>query len=83
MVMCVLNRLRSKMELMVREVFYMVISVLNRLERSFCLPSGIDVNPTKPPLAWAKSGSCGYLFLKIELIPNGELEHAVVPVAPP
>lgn len=44
---------------------------------------GIDVNPTKPPLVWAKSGSCGYLFLKIELIPNGELEHAVVPVAPP
>jgi len=44
---------------------------------------GTVVSPTKPPLAWAKSGSCGYLFLKIELIPNGELEHAVVPVAPP
>lgn len=81
--MCVLNRPRSKMELMVREVFYKVISVLNRPERSFCLPSGIAVSPTKPPLAWAKSGSCGYLFLKIELIPNGELEHAVVPVTPP
>ena len=49
--MCVLNRPRSKMELMVREVFYKVICVLNRPERSFCLPSGIDVNPTKPPLA--------------------------------
>ena len=49
--MCVLNRPRSKMELMVREVFYKVISVLNRPERSFCLPSGIDVSPTKPPLA--------------------------------
>lgn len=68
--MCVLNRPRSKMELMVREVFYMVICVLNRPERSFCLPSGIAVSPTKPPLAWAKSGSWCCVCLKVELVPN-------------
>ena len=81
--MCVLNRPRSKMELMVREVFYKVICVLNRPERNLCLPSGIAVSPTKPPLAWAKGGLVELCVLQVELIPNGELEHAVVPVAPP
>ena len=44
---------------------------------------GTVVSPTKPPLAWAKGGLVELCMLQVELIPNGELEHAVVPVAPP
>lgn len=44
---------------------------------------GTVVNPTMPPSAWAKRGLVELCMLQVELIPDGELEHAVVPVAPP
>ena len=60
-----------------------MICFFGQAERNLSLPPGIDVGSTMPPLAWAKGGLVELCMLQVELIPNGELEHAVVPVAPP
>lgn len=60
-----------------------MICFFGQAERTPCKQLELMLTPRNHPLAWAKSGSCGYVFLKVELISNGELEHAVVPVAPP
>ena len=64
-------------------LFDTMICFFGQAERNPCKQLALMLAPRSHPSRGQRVGSCGYLFLKIELIPNGELEHAVASVAPP
>ena len=59
-----------------------MICFFGQAERNPCKQLELMLAPRSHP-RYGQRVARAAVFLKIELIPNGELEHAVVPVAPP